>query len=256
MPAKIVVQSGISAGATHWIPKAVVRVGSDPRAEICIPSANVQQHALTVEFRDGSYRVYNRTPASISVGSLVVLPGKSALWQDTIVLQLNGEIQLLLECDSDPSPVPMRAAEPYAAIDDDEFHADPEPEIDATPTATSSKDNSSFMLQLGVTVLCILGCIGLLARESLKESSADRREPPSFAAVVRNANATTTAAQLVPRLQYAEAAVVRGNRKTAKTRFGRLRDDLIPLRSQFEANERAAELSILDFVEYRLGQLE
>jgi len=256
MPAKIVVQSGISAGAAHWIEKAVVRVGSAPRSEICIPSATVQQHALTVEFRDGSYRVYNRTPANIAVGSQVVLPGKAVVWHDSIALQLNDEIQLLLECDADPTPVPMRAAEPFAAMNDAEFTADPEPEIAAVPQETSPKDNSSFMLQLAVTVLCILGCIGLLARESMKGQTADRREPPSFAAVVRNANETTTASELVQRLQYAEAAVVRGNRKSARTRFGKLRDDLIPLKEQFVANERTAELAILDFVEYRLGQLE
>ena len=90
----------------------------------------------------------------------------------------------------------------------------------------------------------------------MKGQTADRREPPSFAAVVRNANETTSASELVQRLQYAEAAVVRGNRKSARTRFGKLRDDLIPLKEQFVANERTAELAILDFVEYRLGQLE
>ncbi|MEM7315246.1 MAG: FHA domain-containing protein, partial [Planctomycetota bacterium] len=80
MPAKITVQSGIAAGASHWIQQRVVRIGSDPTAEVCLPSANVPGHALTLEYKDGNYRVYNRCRDNVYVGTRVVEPNRVATW--------------------------------------------------------------------------------------------------------------------------------------------------------------------------------
>lgn len=257
MPAKVTVQSGVSAGTSHWIEQAVVRIGSDPRADVCLPSADVPSHALTLEYREGVYRVYNRCRANIFIGTRVVEPSKSLPWPDTDILQLNDEIELVLDLDDDPSPVPMRTApepdwdeqalqQPGEATAMDVAHGDERADA-------ASADGSKFMLQMAVIVLCLLGCIVLLARESLKDADGQRRQPPSFAAVIRNAIASETSPELIQRLQYAESAAIRGNHHSARARFGALRDDLVPQQELFVATRRQPELAILDFVEYRLG---
>lgn len=256
MPAKVTIQSGISAGTSHWIEQPVIRIGSDPTCDVCLPSAAVPSHALTLEYRNGQYRVYNRCRSNVFVGTRMIESGKALEWPDTDILQLSDDIELVLDVDADPTPVPMRAAvEPEYEID--EVEADyASPELNY-PTDTKTKsDASNTILQVAVIVFCLLGCAGLLARESLKGKSGDRRKAPSFAATIRSANEAKTSPELVQRLQFAESAAVRGNKRSARERFGELRDDLVPQKDKFVEADRKPELAILDFVEYRLGQLD
>ena len=257
MPAKVTIQSGISAGTSHWIEKPVARIGSDPQSDVCLPSADVPAHALTLEFRDGHFRIYNRCNSNVLVGSQVLEPGKATIWPASETLLLNADNALTLELDADPTPMSMASASvpEYDAVEEEDYSAEPELNYDEVANQPPA-DNSKFMLQLAVTVMCVLGCVALLAREALKDSSSDRRKAPSFTRVVRDAADAKTAPELIQRLQYAESAAIRGNRKTARNRFGQLRDDLVPLRENFVADKRDPELAILDFVEYRLGQLE
>ncbi len=263
MPAKITVQSGISAGTSHWIEQRVVRIGSDPAAEVCLPSASVPAHALTLEFRDGNYRVYNRCRRNVFVGTHVVAPDKAATWADTDILQLGDEIELVLDVDEDPTPTTQRAfaAEQMSAgMDEDadgewtqQHAAADNPPISGSSSKTTS---SKTWIQLAVTACCILGCVLLVAREQLK-GVAPMRNRPSFATVVGDAlNSPTTSRELIGRLQFAESAFVRGDGPAAIARFGRLRDDLLLQKDEFVMNERGPELAVMDFVEYRLSQLD
>lgn len=255
MPAKVIIQSGISAGTSHWIEKAVIRAGSDPKSDVCLPSADVPTHALTIEFRDQTYRVYNRCRYSIFVGASALEPGKAAAWPDGELLQLSKDIQLVLDVDDDPTPMPMAdVVEPAYDVDEEEVAYSG---LDAGPSKNARPgDGSKTMLQVAVIAFCLLGCVGLLARESLKGRSSDRSDPPSFATTVRDAIKSQTSPELLQRLQYAESAAIRGNKKSARSRFGELRDDLVPQKESFASANRKSELAILDFVEYRLGQLE
>ena len=54
MSAGIRVDSGVSAGTKYWIDRAVLRIGSDPQCDICLPSTELEPHAVTLEFRDGA----------------------------------------------------------------------------------------------------------------------------------------------------------------------------------------------------------
>lgn len=274
MPAKVTIQSGISAGTSYWIERAVVRVGSDPKSDLCLPSANVPSHALTLEFRDGRYRIHNRCQVNVFVGTRVVEPGNAIEWPDTDILQLNNEIELVLDVEEDPSPKPMRTrpnpGEDLAGLaNSNDWQQESEDQdiergdgdvadktIDSDNSADTSTNGSNLLLQLAVIVFCILGSVGMLARESIKQSTSDTRKPPSFTEVVRNANTSASSPILIQRLQYAESAAIRGNASSAQERFGELRDDLVPQRAVFAEAGRDAELAILDFVEYRLGQLE
>ena len=255
MPAKLTIQSGISAGTSHWIERPVIRVGSHPQSDVCLPSADVPSQALTVEYRDGRYRVYNRCDSDIFVGTQPVPSGSVADWPDTDILQLTDEVSLVLDVEDDPTPMPMKMAAEYAYDDEDE--SDIESGFDTGLTeSVASGDQSKTLLQIGVIVMCLLAGVGLLARDSMRKGS-QRQDPPSFAKVVRGAVASKeTSPELLQRLQYAESAAVRGNKSTARERFGALRDDLVPQKDSFIASNREPELAILDFVEYRLGQLE
>jgi hypothetical protein len=256
MPARVTVQSGVSAGTSHWVEQPVIRIGSDPRSHVCLPSAGVPAHALTVEFRDGTYRVYNRCQHEVLVDGRTVQAGQSVAWADQDILQLNEDIALVLQLSDDPQPTPMRSPVVLETDRGDEEHEEVAgPSVPARDSRESPPDRDRFLLQVAVIALCVLGSAGLLAREALKDQ-ADRPVPPQFAVVVRNALAARTSPELVQRLQYAESAAVRGDREAARQRFEALRDDLLPQVRDFAAAGRQTEVAILDFVEYRLGQLE
>lgn len=261
MPAKITVQSGISAGTTHWIERPVIRIGSDPQSDVCLPSADVAAHALTLEYRDGQYRVYNRCRSNVFVGMRSVETGKAVTWADTDLLQLNDDIELVLDVEEDPTPRPMRPDDVYENEEEDNFPGEVTDRSTLSQVAIKSdsakEDSSKFLIQLAVTILCFAGCAGLLAREALKaEDAGGFVKPPIFTEVVRDANSSNTSPELVQRLQFAESAAIRGNEKSARERYSSLRDDLLQLRNTFLSESRNPELAILDFVEYRLGQLE
>ena len=195
MPARVTIQSGISAGTTHWIERPVVRIGNDPKSDICLPSADVAAHALTLEFRDGQYRIYNRSRNDVFVGICVVAPGQAAAWFDTDILQLNKEIALVLDVDDDPTPMPVRRA--GGQIDDDGAYDSEleEADDDLAPMAANQSgvgetksDGSKFLVQLAVTVLCFAGCVGLLVRESMKGDmdGVHRKAPSSGNSSVRD----------------------------------------------------------------------
>src|SRR6478735_2232309 len=108
MSAKIRIESGISAGTSYWIDRPVLRIGSDPQCEFCLPSAELSPHTLTLEFRGGAYRVYNRGTSAVSIGRAVVQPGGAAAWEEGDTAQLPGGLQLVLEVDGDPRPSPRQ----------------------------------------------------------------------------------------------------------------------------------------------------
>ncbi len=265
MPAKITIQSGISAGSSHWLDSRVVRIGSDPTADVCLPSADVASHALTLEYRDGHYRIYNRSGCNVFMGTHVVAPDDVATWVDTDILQLGDEIQLVLDVGEDPAPT----GQPRNRGGDD-VASQEEPAISTRNSVSARHRNGSvpaagvdvaskssrFGIQLGVILACVVGSILLLARHQL-QARPDAQPPPQFAEVIQTALASpTTSRELVARLQFAEAAVVRGDKQAAVERFERLRDDLLPQRESFVTDRRDPELAMLDYIEFRLSRWE
>ena len=202
MPATVRVESGISAGTNFWIDRPVLRIGSDPQCEICLPSAELAPHALTLEFRDGNYRAYNRCASAINIGRMSVQPGTNAIWNGDQTVQLPGDLRLVLEIDGDPRP----SARPETRRDDGFAAVDAEPErIDPTAAAESpAKKSSSSMVQLAVIGLCILGMAAMLTMRG-GEEAATAANRPSFESIVRTTLATKeedVTRSLLPRLQY------------------------------------------------------
>ncbi len=239
MAARIVVQSGISSGASYWIERNVVRVGSDPTSDMVIPSPSVDPHALTVEFRQTEYRVYNRGSQQIVVGGQLLEQGQYTNWLDTDLLQMQGDVTLALELDADPSPTPkpiFDASDTLATpVTAHQEPANTPPVAHASQrraasslTAEASPGLSKTTVQLAVTGLCIVGCVLLLARHQLRGGVQDRIPAPELEEVVRSSleSDDSAASSLVDQLQLAEAAYIRGQKPLARERFRQLHDAL------------------------------
>jgi hypothetical protein len=257
MSATIRVESGIAAGTSYWIDRPVLRIGSDPQCDICLPTADLAPHALTVEFRSGGYRVYNRSAAPVTIGSAVVQAGANAAWNDAQRVVLPGNLQLVLAIDGDPRPCPRPELQR-----DDELVA----EETTTPIAASAgpldeaaakKKSSKTMLQLGVIGGCVLAMAALLTRGKGEETAAANR--PTFDGLVRATLAKEAADPMrafLPRLQYAQSASVRNNGRIAKAHFMKLRDQLVRKMETLPEKSRADAQQMLEYVEYRLSLLK
>jgi hypothetical protein len=254
MSAHIRVESGISAGTSYWIDRPVLRIGSDPQCDICLPSADLAPHALTVEFRNNTYRVYNRSGAPITIGRQVVQAGGNELWPADQMAALSGGLNMVLEVDGDsrPSPRPDSITRDNADTSDDVA-------IDAADSSqgtTAAKKSSSTMIQLGVIAFCLLGMGAFLTMN--RGGGATTANRPTFDAIVKESLAASEGSamrKLLPQLQYAQAAVVRGNAEVARVRFSRLRDRLVSQIDSLSGDSRKQAETALDYVEYQLSRL-
>jgi hypothetical protein len=258
MPASVRVDSGISAGSSYWIERAVLRIGSDPQSDICLPSAELAPHALTLEFRDGNYRVYNRGTSPVTVGAAVVGPGANATWHADETIHLPGDLRIALEVDGDPRPTPRadsrgddRFGDAAATLPMGAAAADA-----ATDEAAATKSKSS-MLQMAVIGICVLAMAAmLLLKNAGGGESAAAADRPTFNELVTESTSKDPAHQaVIRRLQYAQAAIVRGNLKLAHERFSLLRDHLVSHADSLTGDAKKDAERVLSYVEYRLGQL-
>jgi len=257
MPASIRVQSGISAGTNYWIDRPVLRIGSDPQCEICLPTAELAPHALTLEFREGNYRAYNRGTSPVTVGSAVIQPGAIGIWREDQTVHLPGDLRLLLEVDGDPRPSPR----PESRLDDafSTENGDALAGAAAPDAVATAKKSSSSLVQLGIIGFCVLGMAALL---TMRGGGADTATPdrPTFEAIVEQTLAKPDEAsrRLLQRLQYAQAALVRGDqhRDLARERFQKLRGQLVRHKESLTAEDRGDTERMLDYVEFRLSELQ
>jgi hypothetical protein len=255
MSASVRIDSGIAAGTNYWIDRPVLRVGSDPQCEICLPSADLAPHALTVEFRGGAYRAYNRGAAPVSVGSTLLQPGAAGNWDEGDAVSLPGGLRLVLSFDGDPRPCPR----PEAVLDDgfDVEVAAAAPAATAATTEAAKKAKSKSLMQIAVIGLCLAATGGLLL---LMNSGSP--EPPAetvmpFDTIVQLSLAKDENIRtIVQKLQYAQSFLVRGDRARAKLHFSNLRDQLLrQIDSLPEKDKKAGEV-IKRYVERQLGQLQ
>jgi hypothetical protein len=251
MSASVRIETGIAAGTTYWIDRAVLRVGSDPQCEICLPTADLPPHVLTIEFRGGAYRAYNRGSSPISVGRTMVQPGTAAAWDDGNAVTLPGDQRLVLAFDGDPRPTPR----PDAIVDDG---FDDEPATDSAAAGSpeaAAKGKSKSMVQMLIILVCV-GATGGFLMFGSGESEAPAANRPSFQSIVESSLKKDDAVRaLVQKLQYAQSFVVRGNSGRAKEQFAELRDQLVRQKNSFPAANAADVQAVQDYVERQLGRL-
>lgn len=256
MNARIVVQSGISAGAAHWIEKNVVRIGSDTASDMVIPSTALEAHALTVECRQSGYQAYNRGQQPIFVGGQLVQPGAHAKWSDTDLLELADGVTLALELDIEPTQPASRASATGSVDHRSATQHVPSELTKATSANATSATPSKYALQLGVIGVCVLGCVLLLVRDQLRGEEASAARAPKFDTVIRSLldSESSFADNLVERLQVAEAAFVRDQREMARQHYRRLRDSVTLADTTDESSMLARQLTER-LTEHRLRQL-
>lgn len=240
MSARITIQSGIAAGSYHDVYQRVARVGSDPGSDICLPSANIPGHALTLEFREEGCRVYNRCRNNVYVGAQVLEPDQVAPWPETDILELADDIELLL--DLAPETI-------VPAIDHDDEIVESQASTAAVgqPRATKASGSGRTLMQLGVTVACLVGCVLLLVRDQSRKEP--RKSEISFGQVIADSLESDTPRSLIQRLQYAEAQRVRLRHEAATSEFEQIRDDLLSAGQPIGVTESA----ILALIQERLA---
>ena len=249
MFARITIQSGVAAGTSHRIHRRVARVGSDPQTDVCLPSAEIPGHALTLEFREDSCFVYNRCRESVYIGTQVVEPEHVVEWPETDILQLAQGIELLLDfedSESDDTFADYASAEISEQVDALTETA----ELESTIVQPAGNRLKTAM-QLGVTILCLAGCALLLVHDQNRKSGPD--SGPGFMEIISSAIIQRDVApELIQRLQYAEAQRVRGREETANDEYKSIRDDLVAkLNGEDEVSEKR-NAQILRFVQIRL----
>ena len=179
-----------------------------------------------------------------------VSPEQVVPWPETDILQLGGQTELLLDMNVDVVPNGATNFTPEAfdvdsASRQDEA-AEPDPDITAEVSKTSSP---KLMMQLGVTLACLIFGALLLLREQNRDSvSVSGPEFPEVISLGTESNEIAT--ELIRRIQYAEAQRVRGRNKVAATKFQSIRDDLVARKDQAPDSPHAL---ILGFVQSRLG---
>ena len=105
------------------------------------------------------------------------------------------------------------------------------------------------MMQLGVTLACLIFGALLLLREQNRDSvSVSGPEFPEVISLGTESNEIAT--ELIRRIQYAEAQRVRGRNKVAATKFQSIRDDLV---ARMDQDPDSPHALILEFVQSRLG---
>ena len=257
MSASIRIESGIAAGTNYWIDRPVLRVGSDPQCEICLPTADLAPHALTLGVpRRNVPRVQPRVVAD-RPGRDALQPGAAGVWDDGDMLVLPGDVRLVLAFDGDPASVPspgnaigrwLRRRTRYA------------------PTGRRRLPDSRSCEESEVEIAAAVGHHWHLCRRHRAAAAPEpqrwlrsdaRANRPSFdAIVVTSLKKGDNIRALVQKLQFAQSFIVRGHNEYAKLCFADLRDQLIRQMDSLPPADRKDAEVIRDYVEMQLGQLQ
>jgi hypothetical protein len=254
MPASIRVESGISAGTNFWIDRPVLRIGSDPQCEICLPSAALEPQVLTLEFRGGGYRAYNRGSSVVMIGSTTVPPGSASTWDEDSIVHLPGDLRLVLQYEGDPRPCPRPETHDTDGLERKDRSTFVSTHAEAN-SATANQCRSRSLIQMGIIAACGLATVVFLFVTRREQPNIPHR--PTFEAIVAASQEKEEETQmLVRQLQYAQAALVRANSELALENFSKLRDRLLRQKDSLPAADRQTAQQMLDYVQFRLGQLQ
>lgn len=280
MTARIIVQSGLSAGTVFGIHQPVTRLGSDPSMDLCLPSPDLEPHVMTIEFRSDSYRVYNRGTQPFFMAEQCLNSGQSHVWMESDLLELPDGQQLAIELGDDPSPIPstrfhdmfgsaagdIQQEQPKSSQPNSLAKSPPssakrfQDDLSRSPTHSPSTAKAGQVL---VIVFCLILGGFLLLRHQFRADSIATTATPEFEQVIREALETRPAVShtLISQLQFAEAAAAAGNRTAAFERYSHVRDTLLATQSDFHKMPETTEepqlilQQIKLLVEHRLSRL-
>ena len=246
MPNQIKIESGLTAGTCYWMNKNVTRIGSGTNADICLPSSEIPAHAMTLEYRNDLYRVYNRTKRSLVVGNADVAPGEAADWLDgeTIALPDGTNMTLHLDVEYEDSDEPML----------ENADADEVDEIDVDDLGAVESTRSSRRLDPAIVkqLLVLAGCIGAMLFFLGNIDGTSTVPSSQFDQIIEaGLQDEKTSRPLLQELRFAEAALVRKDTELADYLFRSMHTKLVSQKSRFVKEDRAVELAILNYVQSR-----
>lgn len=222
MPARAVVHIGDEAARDFWIEQMVFRVGSDMSADLYIEHPGINPHAMTVEYRDGDYLVYNRGSGTYYMEGEPLAPGESTLWLPENGLRLNAEVTIYLETKGDPAP--SRKPQTAQALPEDLL---PEEEDPAEEKGKEEeKKSAGSIMQLAVIGICaLLIPILLLQDQEPSDSGPDDNRPQiSFQKLIGELSGDPLDRSAGPfsvrfTLQDAREAEIRGDTKLSLVKY-------------------------------------
>lgn len=248
MPASIAVTSGISKGTTFWIERPVMRIGSDG-CDLCLPSADLAAHAVTLEFRGGVYHAHNKTAATFQLNRKPLAAKESGIWQFGQELVLAPDVVLVLTSTGNPAPSPRPTTD--ALYFPDEGESKPAAVDTANDDADSAPKPPKRIMEMVVIVLCVIGGAMLMLRGQLKKPASSNQPKITFQQLITELQPKYP--HLVHRLQYTRAASLRGQNKKALEGYETLADELT---EQTELAKDAADPQLVDALQYVIGQLD
>jgi len=275
MPAIIISTTADGTRREHWVEKRVLRIGSDPDCEIVLPD-EIEPHVVSVQFRNGSYVVRNRSKLPVSLGGRMVLPEGSETWANQETLELHAGVTLLLTIDGDATPSPrtdhQHLVQHYQKIREDERHAAVvAQDAGDSPTATAAAKKPGSNVQLIVGLFCfflaaavLVGLVAfLLAQTQASVSSGPSPTEMVDALLSNSAYTSQLPPSLLSRLQEAQQAIALQDRDMALRRLLRLQSELVRLRDAGEplkinregADPVDADEYIVRYINYYLANL-
>ena len=177
MSATIQVIGGSKNGTQFWIEEPVIRIGSDPAANLVI--AETAPHALTLQYRDGRYWVLNRTSNPIMANGKTKLGTSPMSWDASETIQISKQVQLQLKIAGNPAPTLAPRKQP-AGFDDG---------TTAKATETTNEPTKSLIPSIAILVGCGMLIVLMLA-DTATSSSGAASSSSSYESIVSKLNST------------------------------------------------------------------
>ena len=256
MPAIIRVTSGPGGGREHWIESPVIRIGSHPDSDLCLPNPMIAPHAITIEFRNKQYVVHNRSEQAFLVGKRSVEKQAKAVWANGEQLEFPGVAVLTLLLDRDPSPGPK----PHVA---EAELPDPEaPDVDEgvdeeIAVAKSSGFSPKEMVQLAVTICCVLGIVVIIAFKAIPQKTSEKSAIDVKLSDVledRKKVSESTYLTMVNEVQEAKVLKSKGDNLRAELKLTKVRAQLHERRNREGELTEPHEKRLFDYIASELSE--
>jgi hypothetical protein len=248
MPARILVVTGRSAGAEHWVEEVVSRIGSDPGCNLTIPG--IAPHALTLQYQGGGYRIFNRTSQPIELEGKSYKPAETADWKNGQSLSIGRQVTLCLQTAADPAPAPR----PRQEVDGAGASAD-------VLFASAAEDPARKKQRL-LSGAVIAAVVLVLAVRLLGGSPASAQRSPSHefddlmkTVIWKFPENDLQLAAVRRNLQSGRVSELRGRYAEGVEQYALIRDLLLARRQSDGRFANDAEADVYSFVKSRLAAL-
>lgn len=240
MSAQVFAEQNGSQSGDYWIDRNVFRVGSASDCEFQIPSLPV--HALTVQFSNGSYRVFNRTNSPVKIGDQQLMPMQPTIWSPSTPITLGNTIlRLIVEGDSSPSRKPVRV-----------FSNE---ERQASTKKTTTKTKKKRGLDMVLSCIAIVAFAVFTATFYLgKSKGVDSTElfETLVVKLTEEESANRRAKMIRESLQEARMLSLRGDQEDAKLIYGNIRNLLLNDRQKSAEDLTPGEVFAYKFIRFEL----